>query len=152
MYCSPDPFNQKRLGEFTDMKMGEKINNAICDIKDYNNGYYLEFKNEFDGLEEFKIVRNDMAHCVGLFPKAPDLSIFRIDFIDKVDKTIKKDTRNKSDAFHYKEYDELYINDSLNRFKNINWKLHLLWRRLEQEFQSKQKIEDSSHPSTGTSY
>lgn len=139
MYCSPKPFNQKRLGEFTGMKMSEKINNAICDIKIYNNYYYLEFENEFDGLEEFKMVRNDMAHCVGLFPKAPDLSIFRIDFIEKADTTIKKDTKNKSDAFHYKEYDESYINDSLNRFKQIIWKLHLLSGRLEHEFQTKEQ-------------
>jgi len=54
--------------------------------------------------------------------------------------------------FHYKEYDDLYISESLDRFKDINWKLHLLWRRIEQEFYLKQGIGFSDPPSTGTFY
>ena len=136
MYCSPDPNNQHRLGQFTDMHMSEKINNAICDLKKYNISYYLEFKKEFDGLEEFRIVRNDMAHCVGMFPKAPDLSIFKIDFIDKED---KKNKQNKNEWFAFKEYTEDYILESLERFKNINSRLFSLWRVLQAEFDANSK-------------
>src|SRR5262245_61815404 len=105
MYCSTDPYNQTRLGQFSDMRLTEKINNAICDLKNYNNNYYLEFKSAFDGLEEFRIVRNDIAHCAGMFPQAPDLSIFKIDFIDKED---KKDKQNKNEWFKYKVYTDIY--------------------------------------------
>lgn len=148
MYCSPDPYNQHRLGQFTDMHMAEKINNAVCDIKKYNHDYYLEFKNEFDGLEEFRIVRNDIAHCVGMFPKAPDLSVFKIDFIDKED---KKDKQNKNEWFRFKEYTDVYILESLARFKNINARLFSLWRRLQVEFETTNKSHPLVRPTTGIS-
>ena len=148
MYCSPDPHNQHRLGQFTDMHMSEKINNAICDIKKYNYNYYLEFKNEFDGLEEFRIVRNDMAHCVGMFPKAPDLSVFKIDFIDKED---KKDKLNKNEWFRYKEYTETYILESLERFKTINSRLMSLWMVLKTEFDTGIKSPPLVRPTNYTS-
>ena len=149
MYSSPDPYNQQRLGQFSDMHMSEKINNAICDIKKHNYNYYLEFKPTFDGLEEFRIVRNDMAHCVGMFPKAPDLSVFKIDFIDKED---KKDKTNKNEWFKYKEYTETYILESLERFKQINWRLFNLWMRLKAEFDSGTKNPPLIHPNSGTTY
>jgi len=146
MYCS-EQYNQERLGQFSDMKMGAKINNAICDLKKYNYDYYLEFKNEFDGLEEFRIVRNDMAHCIGMFPKAPDLSVFKIDFIDKED---KKDKLNKNEWFKYKEYTDTYISVSLDRFRDINSKLFSLWMRLSKEFELKTGICPFAYPSNGT--
>lgn len=67
MYCNPDPNNHERVGQFRGMKMSAKINNVISDIKKYKPDYYSEFKDAFDGLEEFRIVRNDMAHHKGQF-------------------------------------------------------------------------------------
>ncbi|MEO8415239.1 MAG: hypothetical protein ABI472_16390 [Ginsengibacter sp.] len=46
--------------------MAAKINNAIADMKKYKHDYYLEFKQYFDGLEDFRIIRNDMSHCKGV--------------------------------------------------------------------------------------
>ena len=147
MYASPDPFNQKRLGEFSEMHLNEKINNAVCDLKKYNRKYYKEFKEDFDALDEFRIIRNDMAHCVGFFPNKPDLNMFCVDSVQKED---KKDKANKNEWFARKNYPNEYISESLDRFAAINMRLAALFYRLKLEFELTSKTHPFVKPSTGT--
>lgn len=144
MFCNPDPYNHERLGQFTEMNMAGKINNAISDLKKYKKEYYLEFQNDFEGLEEFRIVRNDMAHYVGLFPNEPDLSVFKIDYIDKDGS--RKDVNNKKEYMKNKEYTDQYILESLNRFATINNHLATLWFRLKNEFEFSSNNPPLIHP------
>jgi len=139
MFCNPDPNTHERAGQFKEMKMAAKINNVICDMKKYHLTYYNLFKDAFDGLEEFRIVRNDMSHCKGDFPNSPDLSIFRIVFVEKDENNIER--------IMYKEYTEQYIEESINRFGIINGKLSALWMRLKKEYDA---VNPFVHPSTLT--
>ena len=132
MFCNPDPGNHERVGKFKEMHMAGKINNVIADLKKYKPNYYSKFKNDLDGLEEFRIVRNDMSHCKGDFPNDSDLSIFRIIFIEK--------DENGIEGIRYKEYTDEYISKSFNNFAILNARLSALWLRLSDDFNS------SSHP------
>lgn len=126
IYCNPDPVNHERTEQFRKMHMYEKINNAIADLKKYKLPYYQEFKEWFDGLEEFRLVRNDMAHNKGNFPMSPDLSVFRITFVDK-------DPADGINKLMYRDYTETYIRESIDRFAKINGNLSALWIRMYKE-------------------
>ncbi len=126
MYCNPDPNNHERVGQFRGMKMSAKINNVISDVKKYRPECYIEFKDAFDGLEEFRIVRNDMAHYKGQFKSEDDLSVFKITFVDK-DETAQE-------RIYFKEYTSEYIQESVIRFAKINGDLSALWIRLYSEY------------------
>lgn len=139
MFCNPDPHNHERAGKFKEMQMGGKINNVICDMKKYKPDYYTEFKAAFDGLEEFRLVRNDIAHNKGDFPNDPDLSIFRITFVERDNSGIE--------ALMYKDYTHTYIQESIGRFAKINGELSALWIRLYRE--SGGQMSPFVHPSIG---
>lgn len=145
MYTSADPYDQKRMGDFTTMHLNEKIQNATCDLKDYNMSYYVEFKDYFDVLDEFRQVRNHMAHALGFFTDEIALDVFRVSYIDKEN---KKDKSNKTEWFAYKEYTEVYIVDSLNRFLNAIQHIAMLHFRLKQEFDQRIKNNPFVRPST----
>lgn len=142
-FCNPDPHNHERIGQFSEMQMAAKINNAVCDMKKYKLAYYEEFKEYFDGLQEFKDVRNDMAHCIGKFTDEK-LSVFRITYAAKTD---PKNKANKDERMMYKDYTSQYIEESLNRFAKINQKLAMLWFRLKYEFDQKSETHPFVHPS-----
>jgi hypothetical protein len=125
-YCNPDPNNHERAGKFKKMKMAAKIDNVIADMKKYKPRYYQEFKTAFDGLDEFRLVRNDMAHSKGDFPNNPDFSIFRVVFVEN-DST-------GNEAVIYREYTVDYIDESIDRFAKINKDLAALWMRLYKEY------------------
>ncbi len=61
-HCAPDPMNQIRRFNSEDMKMHNKIQCTISDLKKYKPHYYEEYKEELDQLMEFKTVRNDVSH------------------------------------------------------------------------------------------
>lgn len=128
MFCNPSPNYHERAGRFKEMRMAEKINNVIADIKKYKPNYYLEFKDAFGGLEEFRVVRNEMSHHKGDFVNEPDLKIFRISFIDKDGSGIEH--------LKFKEYTDDYINQAYTKFARINGDLSALWIRLYTEFNS----------------
>ena len=132
MFCNPDPGNHERVGQFKEMRMAGKINNVITDLKKYKPTYYSEFKKDLDGLEEFRIVRNDMSHCKGDFTNEPDLSVFRIVFVDK--------DENGIEGIKYREYTTEYIKLCIDNFALLNARLSALWIRLSNEFNS------SNHP------
>jgi len=132
MFCNPDPRNHERVGQFKEMRMAGKINNVIADLKKYKPNYYTEFKNDLDGLEEFRIVRNDISHYKGDFPNDPDLSIFRIVFVEKDETGIE--------GIKYREYTDENMAKSFDKFALLNARLSALWFRLSNEFNS------SDHP------
>lgn len=125
IFCNPEPFNHERFGQFKKMQMSSKIDCAIADIKKYRFEYYIEFKEYFDGLEEFRIVRNDMAHGKGDFPCEPDLSVYRI-------LSIRED-ENGNERLAFKEYTDDYIYSSIGKFSKVNAYLSSLWLRLSKE-------------------
>lgn len=143
MFCHPDPYNHTRAGQFKRMQMAGKIQNMIADLKQYKMSYYQMFENDLKDLEEFRIVRNDMAHAIGRFTNE-DLSVFRIDYVD-VDE-------NGTERMYYKEYTEDYIRESLNLFSHLNGILFALWMKLKAEFELNQNNASSHSPSIGTFY
>ena len=138
MFCNPDPYNHERFGQFKDMKMKTKIDCAIKDIKKYKPQYYEEFKEDFDGLELFRVVRNDMVHNIGSFPNEPDLSVFHLMSVEK--------DENGIEAIKSKEYTEHHITHCLAKFARINGNLSALWFRLKREHD--EGIQPFAHPST----
>lgn len=126
MFCNPDPGNHERVGKFKGMRMAQKINNVIADLKKYKPNYYSEFKKELDSLEEFRIVRNDMSHCKGDFPNELDLSFFRIVFVDKDETGVER--------IKYKNYTNEYIKQTIDNFAVLNERLFALSVGLSNEF------------------
>jgi hypothetical protein len=101
------------------MNLNGKINCATADAKKYQSEYYSKFKEYFDGIEEFRIVRNDILHGKGDFPNEPDLSVYRVLSI--------KESENGSERLAYTEYTDAIIQSYLERFSNINSGLSILW-------------------------
>jgi hypothetical protein len=134
MWCNPDPNNHERAGQFKEMKMANKIESVICDMKKYRIQHYLNFKDAFDMLNEFRLIRNDICHCKGSFPNPPDLSVFRILYIEKEDPSDKQDKR---EFFMYRDYTEEFIEKSINDFGKLNNHLGTLWKILYDEWSSK---------------
>ena len=124
MFCNPDPHHHERMGQFKKMRMNAKIDGAIADMKKYKADYYKEFEEEFNSLEEYRKVRNDMSHAVGIFPNDPDLSIFRISFVDELEGVPR---------MRWRDYPDTYIASAFSQFSKINLKLTILWKRLADE-------------------
>jgi hypothetical protein len=129
-FCSPDPYNHERAGQFHSMRMKNKIDNAIRDMKNHNIAYYLEFESSFNNLEKFREVRNDMAHYKGDFPLSPNLSIFKMVYVDK-------DQITNVEGIKAKVYSESELIENYNLFAVTNARLSSLWFRLKNEFDSK---------------
>lgn len=129
-YSSPDPINHRRTGKFKGMKFSQKINNARKDLREHKPHYYEQYKGALDGLDELIIVRNDMAHSIGSFPNEPDLSIFKVQYIDK--------DENGIEGIKFKEYTDDYIENSCKRFSKISLNLTILMQTLHVEYNSKE--------------
>lgn len=112
MFFNPVPGTHERFGQFKEMRITGKIYNVIADLKKYKPNYYTHFKNDLDGLEEIRIVRNDMSHCKGDFPNDPDLSIFRIAFVEKDETGIE--------GIKHREYTDEYMANSFDKFVLLN--------------------------------
>ena len=130
-FCSPDPYNHERAGQFNTMRMKNKIDNAICDIKRHNIKYYYEFGDAFNNLEIFREVRNDMAHYKGDFPEC-NLDIFKMVFVEK-------DPATNIEGLKARTYTASRIIELYNIFAITNSRLCNLWFRLKDEF-------DERHP------
>lgn len=128
-YSSPNPINHERAGKFKAMKFSQKINNTRRDLKDHKPHYYEQFEGALNGLDELINVRNDMAHCVGSFPNEPDLSIFKIHYVDK--------DENGIEGMKFKEYTDEYIEMSCERFSRITLELTMLMQTLHADCNSK---------------
>ncbi len=122
-FSAEDPNNQIR--KFKDMKMYDKINNAIADLKNNKPNYYEEYKEQLDQLNEFREIRNDFAHCKMNFPDENNLKIFRILFVDDVG----NDERLKEAVYTWEIYYE-----ALHKFITLNRKLATLWLKLKTEY------------------
>lgn len=121
-YSSPDPYNQQR--EFKKMTMGNKIDCAIADLKKHKPEYFAQYEIELAKLEEFRIVRNDMAHHRMDFPEVGNNQVFRIYYVDLFD---------GKEAMHYKDYTLDYIHDFVIRCYQSNHVFARLVRSLEDE-------------------
>ena len=137
-FCSPDPYNHERAGQFHSMRMKNKIDNAICDIKRHNLSYYYEFEQAFNDLDRFREVRNDMAHFKGDFQNG-DLSKFKVLFVDK-------DLATGIEGIKARIYPEEIIISLYNLFAVTNSRLSSLWMRLKQEFDEKHPLAFPSPP------
>ena len=123
MYCAPDPFNKQRL--FKGMTMGEKIQNTVKDLKDHKPQLYQKYKAELASLEEYRIVRNDMAHHTIEFHEPDNLRKFRARFVGE---------ENKKETFFYRDYTVEYLVDFVNRFRAVNLVFAELVDTLKKEY------------------
>ena len=126
MFCNPDPNNHERAGQFKKMRMGGKIECVICDMQKYKPNYYNALKSYFDGLEEFKEVRNHFAHYKGDFPDEPDLRKINLAYIEE-DET-------GAERMRYITYADSDIEIFVAKFSSINGALAAPWMQLKKEF------------------
>ena len=142
LFCNPTPDSHDRVGKFIKMTMGEKINNVICDMKKYKMDDYILNKEYFDGLEEFRKIRNHVAHDKAEFINK-ELEPIRFAFLDT-------ETKGAREWAKYAELPALYITQSLQRFGTINHFLALLWMKYEKEYYKTSSAHPFAHPSTYT--
>lgn len=143
MYCNPDPNNHERVGQFKGMRMAGKIECVICDMKKYKESIYNAFKSFFDGLDEFRKVRNDFAHYIGRFEED---GAFRFNYVEKdiVDGV-------EIEKIAWKKYSETEVSELLDKFSKINGVFFAIWRQLELEFQQSSNKNPFVHLSQDTS-
>ncbi|MDQ2718181.1 MAG: hypothetical protein M3Z26_00260 [Bacteroidota bacterium] len=137
MYSSPDPHNHARTGNFRKMRMANKIECAIKDLKTHKPLYYDEYEEDLNKLKVFNTIRNDMAHHKGSFNKVDDLSIFTITYIEEL---------NGIEGFLYKDYTEKYILESVELFSILNSNLHILSEQLKKDLDLNDALSDSVQP------
>ena len=125
MLCSPDPMSQVRRFNSNEMRMHNKIQCTICDLKKYKPDYYEEYKDELEKLWEFKEVRNDVSHLKLFFEKDTDFKVFKFLQI--------KDGSNGMEQLFYKPYTIDQLNDYLGKFIDLNMSLLKLVDRLERD-------------------
>ena len=123
MYCAPNPLKQER--RFKKMTMGKKIQNTIADLKKYNTELYKKYKTALDSLQEYNLVRNEMAHHTIEFHEPDNLRKFRTRFVGIV---------NNQETFFYREYSIEYISDFVNRFSKLNLVFAELVENLHNEY------------------
>lgn len=124
MFSAIDPNNHHRSKEFKGMMMNAKIEAAICDIKKYHPNYYVEYKDTFDQLMEFKGYRNDMGHYPIRFTDET-LKSFTIRYIDNI---------NGVDKFTTKTYTVQEIRDVVDRFRKAAVTLSQLVGKLHRDY------------------
>ena len=120
--CSPNPLNQIRRFNSEEMRMHNKIEATICDLKKYKLHYYEEYKDRLAILWEFKIIRNDLAHYKMTIDKTADPILFNLWLI--------ADDVNSKDKLHYKPYTADYLEISLSKFRQLNIDMEELADRL----------------------
>ena len=140
IFCNPDPNNHDRSGKFKKMTMGDKINTVICDMKDYKQTEYIQYKTWFDCLEEFRKIRNHAAHDKMEFINK-ELNPVRFTFLQYDEATGKEWSR-------FAELPDLFIQQSLQRFGSINHHLGMLWKTLQDEYYKTASVHPMAHPST----
>lgn len=140
IFCNPTPDSNIRIGKFIKMTMGDKINAVICDMKKYKMDDYLLYKQYFDGLEEFRKVRNHAAHDKAEFINK-ELEPIQFTFLD----TESKGAREWAKVA---DFTALYIEQSLKRFGTINHYLGLLWKDYQDAYYKTSKIHPLAHSST----
>jgi len=127
-YSAPDPQNQVR--RFKKMMMNQKIECTIADLKKYKSTYYDQYKDVLDELEEFRLIRNDMAHHTIEFHDNNDLTKFRTLFIDE---------DNGIEVMKYREYTLSFMAESVVRFRKSNKVLAELVFRLKNDYNESHK-------------
>lgn len=124
-YSTPDPLNQIR--RFKKMMFNDKVLCTIKDLKKYKRNYYNQYKDDLDKLDEFRIIRNEMAHNKIDFPFKGDLSRFHVVFVDE---------ENGVEGIKLKEYTLPYLKDSIDRFRKLNVVFAQLWLSLKDDYNS----------------
>ena len=127
-YSAPDPLCQIR--RFKKMMMNQKIECTISDLKKYKPSYYSQYKDELDNLEEFRLLRNDMAHHIIDFHDKSDLTKFRVSFVDE-DKGVE--------VIKHRDYTLRYMSDSIVRFRKLNLIFAELVVKLRDDFDMSRK-------------
>lgn len=122
--------------------MGGKVECVICDMKKYKLDYYNKLKTFFDGLKEFKEIRNQFAHYKGDFPNEPILDIFTLTYVE-TDETGMERMRTIS-------YTDTDIQIFVDKFASINGALAALWMHLKKEFDAISGVHPFVYPSTHT--
>jgi hypothetical protein len=128
MHCAPDPMNQIRRFNSDEMRMHNKIECTISDLKKYKPHLYEAYKDDLEKLWEFKIVRNDLAHLKLLFDKNSDFKLFKFLLI--------QDDENGKERLHYKPYSIEYLKECLIKFVDLNMALVKLVEKLQAELPS----------------
>lgn len=123
MYCAPDPMNQLRRFNSEGMRMHNKIEATIADLKKFKPKYYEEYKEELDKLWEFKQVRNDLAHLKLLFEEHSDFKSFKFLMI--------QDDKSGVEKLYYKPYTVEYLKECLRKFVDLNMTLLKLVEKLQ---------------------
>ena len=77
VHCAPDPLVQR---DFKEMRMHNKIECTISDLKRHKPALYTEYEEELNKLWDFKEFRNKLAHRKIDF--APDLKSFKFRYVD----------------------------------------------------------------------
>ena len=125
IHCAPDPMNQIRKFNSKEMRMHNKIECTISDLKKYKLNYYEEYKDELDKLWEFKDVRNDLAHLKLLVEDNFDFKLFKF--------LVIQDDENGKEKLYYKPYTIEYLKECLRKFTDLNLNLAKLVDRLRSE-------------------
>ena len=121
LFCNPNPTDHDRAGQFKQMTMGGKIDAVICDMKEYKNADYLQYKEYFDGLTEFRNIRNHAAHDKAEFINE-QLDTIKFTFLDS-------EKKGEKPYGKYVNLPDLFIEQSLIRFGKINYYLGFLWKK-----------------------
>ncbi len=133
-YSAPDPQNQLR--KFKKMMMHEKIECTLKDLKTYKSHLYIEYESHLNKLMDFKEMRNHFAHHTIQFHNAPDLTTFKMIYVDEIAGV---------ETFASKEYTLNTIKQKTQEFIFMNREMITLSVKLFNEHNSKtgeQKILD----------
>lgn len=132
-YSSPNPNQQVR--KFKGMMISDKIQNTISDLKKYKRKYYKKYKKELDQLNEFRIIRNDMAHNSLLFPTN---NVSKVRFMYVGENILGQD------HLEFKEYTVAYLMDRIKKFYELNKVLFKLSQELINDY-DKNNVQSEDH-------
>ena len=125
MHCAPDPQNQIRRFNSDEMRMHNKIECTIADLKKYKPVLYDQYKDELEKLWEFKQVRNDLSHHKLLIEDNTDFKEFMFLFI--------KDGETGKEKLYYKLYTFEYLQECLTKFAKLEVTLAQLVETLKKD-------------------
>lgn len=109
-------------------------------MKRYKLDDYLLYRKYFDGLEEFRKIRNHVAHDKAEFFNK-ELDPIRFNYLDVEIKGAKEWAR-------YIDLPSSYVAESIQRFGTINHYLGLLWKEYQDAYYKTSNIHPFAHPST----
>jgi hypothetical protein len=122
-YSTPDPKNQLR--HFKEMRMAQKIECTIADLKEHKPIYYDEYKDYLSPLDSFRKWRNDFAHYKMIFPDKTNIENFELVFIDE---------EGGLEGLKVKHFTLKIFNEALDSFWKIQRKLAELWMKLKSDY------------------